>query len=101
MQKAAIARRIHQQAGILEYKAAKVVDWILGLLKATLEAGEPINIQGFGKFRVRSKRARPGRNPQTGEPVTISARRVVTFHPSLVLTTEVNSVAVEREEAVV
>ena len=48
MQKRDIARRIHQQAGILEYEAAKVLDRILELLKTTLQAGEPIDIQGYG-----------------------------------------------------
>ena len=100
MRKADIARRIHQQAGILEYEAAKVLDWILELLKTTLQAGEPIAIQGFGKFTVRSKRARQGRNPRTGEAIMISARRVVTFQPSLVLKMEVNPVSAERQETV-
>ena len=94
MQKADIAKCIHQQAGILEYEAAKLLECVLGLLKTTLQAGEPITIQGFGKFTVRSKRARSGRNPPTGEAMMISARRVVTFHPSLLLKTEVNSVEI-------
>ena len=100
MRKADIAKRISQQAGILEYEAAKVLDQILELLKTTLQAGEPIAIQGFGKFTVRSKRPRQGRNPRTGEAVMISARRVVTFQPSLLLKTEVNSVPAERQDAV-
>jgi integration host factor subunit alpha len=100
MQKADIARHIHQQAGISETQAATLLDWILELLKTTLQAGEPIAIQGFGKFIVKSKAARLGRNPRTGEAVTISARRVVTFQPSLVLKAEVNGVPAERQEAV-
>ena len=100
MDKADIARHIHQHAGILEYEAAKLLDWILGLLKTTLQAGEPITISGFGKFTVRNKLPRTGRNPRTGEIVMISARRVVTFHPSLRLRTEMNSVPAEQQEAV-
>ena len=100
MQKADIARRIHQQAGISETQAAKLLDQILELLKITLQAGEPITISGFGKFTVRSKGARQGRNPRTGEAVMISARRVVSFRPSLVLKTEMNSVLADRQEAV-
>jgi integration host factor subunit alpha len=99
MRKRDIARHIHQQAGISQTEAAKLLDQILELLKTTLQAGEPIDIQRFGKFTVRSKRPRQGRNPQTGEAVMISARRVVTFHPSLRLRTEVSSVQVERQEA--
>jgi integration host factor subunit alpha len=100
MHKAAIARHIHQETGILEYQAAKLLDHILELLKRTLQGGEPITIYGFGKFTVRSKRAREGRNPRTGEAVMISARRVVSFHPSIVLKAEVNSIRAGRQEAV-
>jgi integration host factor subunit alpha len=100
MQKADIARHIHQQAGISETEAATLLECVLELLKATLQKGEPITIQGFGKFAVRSKRPRQGRNPRTGEAVMISARRVVTFHPSLLFKTEMNSVPAERQESV-
>ena len=82
MKKADIARRIHQQAGISADEAARVVDWIVALFKCTLESGEPIVITGFGTFKVLNKRPRRGRNPRTGEEMTIAARRVVTFHPS-------------------
>ena len=100
MQKRHIAKRISQQVGILEYQASKLLDQILELLKTTLQAGEPITIQSFGKFTVRSKDPRQGRNPKTGEPVLISARRVVSFQPSLILKAEVNFVRAEREDAV-
>ncbi|RPH80568.1 MAG: integration host factor subunit alpha [Nitrospiraceae bacterium] len=100
MQKREIARHIHQQAGISEREAAKVLECVLELLKTTLQNGEPIAIQGFGKFTVRDKRSRPGRNLQTGEALMISARRVVTFHPSLLFTTEMNSISAERQDAV-
>ena len=100
MQNADIARHIHQEAGISETEAATLLDWILELLKTTLQASEPITIQNFGKFTVRSKRARPGRNPRTGETIMIAARRVVTFRPSLQRTTEVNSFLTEPREAV-
>lgn len=96
MQKADIAKRIHHQAGISETEAATLLDWFLELLKTTLQAGEPITIYGFGKFTVLSKRARQGRNPITREAIMITARRVVTFHPSLVLKAEVNGVPAER-----
>ena len=99
MQKADIARHIQQQAGISETEAAKLLEWFLELLKTTLQKGEPIAIQGFGRFTVRSKRARPGRNPKTGETVMVSARRVVTFHPSIILKTEVNSPSAEGQKA--
>ena len=90
MQKADIATRIHQHTGISKGEAAKVLDWVVELFKTTLQAGESITITRFGKFSVRKKHARPGRNPRTGEEMTISARRVVTFQPSHLFKTEVN-----------
>ena len=98
MQKADIARHIHKQAGISETESAKVLACVLGLLKTTLQAGEPITIQGFGKFIIRGKRARQGRNPRTRVAVMIPARRVVTCHPSLVLKAAVNGVPVRSQQ---
>ncbi|HEY6262720.1 MAG TPA: integration host factor subunit alpha [Nitrospiraceae bacterium] len=92
MQKAEIAERIHQEAGISEKRAATLLDWILELLKVTLKHGETIAIFNFGKFTVRTKASRPGRNPRTGERITIAARRVVTFHASPRLKAELNTV---------
>lgn len=60
-------------------------------LKNTLSQGQKIKISGFGNFVVREKRSRIGRNPQTGETIEISARRVLTFRPSQVLRAEVNA----------
>ena len=99
MDKRDIARHVHQHAGISETQAATLLDWVLDLIKTTLQAGEPIAISGFGKFAVLRKRARPGRNPRTGEAIMITARRVVTFHPSLVLKAEVIGVPAEGQEA--
>lgn len=88
-----IADRIHQEARISHEEAARLLDWILDLLKATLQQGEPIAIVNFGTFKVRSKSSRPGRNPATGEAMMISSRRVVTFHASPHLTAEMNEPA--------
>lgn len=66
-------------------EANAVVDNIIDTMRETLAKGEEVKISGFGKFVVHSKNARTGRNPQTGEPVHISARRVVKFRPSDVL----------------
>jgi len=60
------------------------------IIKQTLESGEDVLISGFGKFCVREKKKRPGRNPQTGENVIIDARRVVTFQCSELLRGEIN-----------
>jgi integration host factor subunit alpha len=59
-------------------------------MKDTLEAGENLKISGFGNFEVRQKADRRGRNPQTGETITIEARRVLTFKPSSILRRSVN-----------
>jgi integration host factor subunit alpha len=63
---------------------------VFGVLKNTLEAGEDIKIAGFGKFKVKQKKDRRGRNPQTGEAITIEARRILSFKPSALLKTAVN-----------
>src|SRR5690349_19063053 len=90
MQKIEIAQRIHQEAGIPLEESAELLDWILDLLKTTLQKGEPITIMNFGRLSIRSKQPRPGRNPRTGEPIMIGARRVVTFRASDHLTAEMN-----------
>ena len=90
MTQAEIAGRIHQQTGLSEHKAGEVLDRILDILKSTLQQGEEIVITNFGKFAVRSKRARQGRNLRTGEETIIPARRVVTFHASPLLKADVN-----------
>jgi nucleoid DNA-binding protein len=82
MTKVDIARRIHERAEISEPEAEELLEWILDLLKFTLRTGEDITIVGFGRFRVRTKNARTGRNLRTGEEITIPRRRVVTFHAS-------------------
>ena len=65
--------------------AHDLVDLLFDTIVEALEAGEDVRIFGFGRWSVREKRARPGRNPATGEPTVISARRVVSFRPSRVL----------------
>jgi integration host factor subunit alpha len=91
MTKTEIGKRIHEQAEISEDEAESVLEQILELLKSTLQRGEEIIVTGFGKFRVRGKKARVGRNPRTGEQITIPARRVVTFHASPLLKEYVNT----------
>lgn len=59
-------------------------------MKSTMEAGEKIKIAGFGNFEVKEKKDRNGRNPQTGEFITITARKVLTFKPSMVLKLAIN-----------
>ena len=60
-------------------RAVEIIEILLELIKAKLAAGEDVLISGFGKFCVKSKRERRGRNPATGEDMMLEARRVVTF----------------------
>lgn len=63
-------------------ESKKLVELILEIMKGKLEDGDEVKISGFGKWTVKEKRTRPGRNPHTGQRIEIAARRVVTFHPS-------------------
>ena len=63
-------------------ESKEIVEFLLEDLKSSLEKGDDVKISSFGKWTVRSKSARPGRNPHTGERIEITPRRVVTFHPS-------------------
>lgn len=86
MTKADIIEAVYEKVGGFSKKeAAEIVESVFTQIKETLERGEKIKISGFGNFIVREKKARIGRNPQTGEEITISARRVLTFKPSQVL----------------
>jgi integration host factor subunit alpha len=91
MTKADIVDKVCEQVGGFSKKeAADLVDQVFDTIKAVLETGEKIKISGFGNFVVREKNPRPGRNPQTGQEITIEARRVLTFKPSNVLKTALN-----------
>ena len=85
MTKADIVENIYEKVGLSKEESARIVELVLELLKETLVEGEPIKISGFGNFVVRQKRSRRGRNPQTGEEIEISARRVLTFKSSPIL----------------
>src|SRR5436853_5213973 len=79
------------KVGFSKKESAEIVELVFDTIKDTLEKGEKIKISGFGNFVVREKRSRVGRNPQTGQSIEISARRVLTFRPSQVLRAEVNT----------
>ena len=76
--------------GFTKKDSAKIVETVLELIKSTLKAGDEILISGFGKFCVKEKKQRRGRNPATGEDLILDARRVVTFKCSPVLTDKIN-----------
>lgn len=83
--KADIVERVYKEAGFSKKEAADLVDLVFKVIKDTLARGEKVKISGFGNFSIRDKATRVGRNPQTGEAMNISARRVLTFKPSQIL----------------
>ncbi len=85
-----LINQIHAETGLSRKECISAVDSILEMMKHELSRGNGVMISGFGKWTVRKKQARKGRNPQTGEDLTISSRRVVTFKPSTVLREEIN-----------
>lgn len=82
MTKAEIAKIVHERVGLSKKESAQIVDAVLDAVRQSLEDGKDVKISGFGHFMVRSKRARRGRNPKTGEEITITPRKVVTFRAS-------------------
>lgn len=91
MTKADIVEALYEKVGFSKKEAADLVELVFDQIKGTLSKSEKIKISGFGNFVVREKRSRIGRNPQTGQSIEISARRVLTFRPSQVLRAEVNA----------
>jgi integration host factor subunit alpha len=91
MTKAEIVQALYTRVGGFSKKeSADMVDLVFEMMKETLGRGEKIKISGFGNFVLRDKRQRPGRNPQTGEPIKISERRVLTFKASQILKQALN-----------
>ena len=88
--KARIAKTIRNRLGFTNAHSAQLVHSLLEIIKRTLEDGEDVLITGFGKFCVKEKRKRRGRNPQTGEDLMLDARRVVSFRCSGVLRDKIN-----------
>ncbi|MCK5689617.1 integration host factor subunit alpha [Myxococcota bacterium] len=97
MTKADLIEAVHGRVGFSKKESADLVEMVFDTMKDTLEQGQKIKISGFGKFEVRDKRSRSGRNPQTGKVIEISARRVLTFKPSQVLRAALNQGTVEGD----
>ncbi len=77
--KALIAKKIGDDCGFMKREAEEIFEKMLDIMKARLVAGEDVMMSGFGKWSVKSKHARKGRNPKTGEQIVLDARRVVTW----------------------
>ncbi|MBW1720811.1 MAG: integration host factor subunit alpha [Deltaproteobacteria bacterium] len=76
--------------GFTYKRAQEISETLLEIVKRTLENGEDVLISRFGKFCVKHKRRRRGRNPATGEDLILAERRVVTFRPSSILRDKIN-----------
>jgi len=85
-----IAERLQSELGFPRNQSIEIVESLLELMKSTLESGDDLLVSGFGKFTVRDKHERKGRNPATGEDAILPARRVVTFKWSGTLRDKVN-----------
>lgn len=90
MTKADIVEKIYEKVGFSKKDSAELVELVFDIIKGTLETGDKIKIAGFGNFVVKDKADRRGRNPQTGEEITITARKILTFKPSQVLKASLN-----------
>lgn len=77
--KADFSEKLFDELGLNKREAKEMVELFFEEIKGSLENGEEVKLSGFGKFELRDKSPRPGRNPKTGEEVAITARRVVTF----------------------
>ena len=89
--KAELIQQVHKQhEGLTKIQAADSVEAFLRISKNSLINGSDLLLSGFGKFNVKNKKSRKGRNPQTGEELILDARRVVTFNSSGILRDKVN-----------
>jgi len=90
MTKIDLVEAIHGTTDFSKKESAIIVDTFFGIIKETLEKGDEVKISGFGNWSVRNKNSRMGRNPRTGEPVEITARRVLSFKASKILKDNIN-----------
>jgi integration host factor subunit alpha len=91
--KADFAEKLFDELGLNKREAKDLVELFFEEMKESLERGEEVKLSGFGKFELRDKTSRPGRNPKTGEEVAITARRVVTFRAGQKLKARVEAYA--------
>ena len=88
--KALIVEGVAEQIGYTKNQSVNTIEILLELIKRSLESGEDVLVSGFGKFCVKEKRERQGRNPATGEDMMLEPRRVVTFNCSHKLRDRIN-----------
>ena len=81
---------VAETADLSKADATRALDAVIGAISGALKNGDQVSVVGFGTFLVRQRAARTGRNPQTGEEIEISSRRILTFKPSQVLKSALN-----------
>ena len=90
MTKVDIIENIYEKVGFSKKEVSKIVESVFDIIKESLQHEDKIKVSGFGNFVIRKKRARRGRNTQTGSDIEISPRRILTFKPSQVLKAGLN-----------
>jgi len=88
--KADLIQKVYRQHDLTKTQATEVVEAFLGIAKRSLQEGEDLLLSGFGKFNVKQKNSRRGRNPQTGAELLLAPRKVITFKPSGILRDRIN-----------
>jgi integration host factor subunit alpha len=89
--KAHVVEKVQNRLELPKDKSAELIESLLEIMKGTLEKGEDVLVSGFGRFCVKEKKERRGRNPQTGKDMMLGRRRVITFRCSGVLRDKINS----------
>jgi integration host factor subunit alpha len=90
MTKADIFEKVQNSIGTTRKESAELVETVFAIMKSTLESGENLKISGFRNFEVKQKADRRGRNPQTGETITITSPKILSFKPSNLLKHAIN-----------
>lgn len=93
-----LSAALAKQCGFDKKSAKNFIDGFFEEIRRTLASGEEVKLSGFGNFTVRDKKARPGRNPKTGENVPVSARRVVIFKAGLKMRGRVEAAKIKDEK---
>jgi integration host factor subunit alpha len=91
LKKEDIISHVYERADLTKSQSKQAVETLFGIMKETVEDGDHVKISGFGKFQVKEKRARRGRNPQTGKNMDLRARRILIFRTSPVLRDRINA----------
>ena len=91
MTKADLVEIVFEKVGLSKKEAQDIIEIIFDMIKQAFVKGESVKIPGFGTFNVRQKASRRGRNPQTGEELTIAPRRVLTFKASNQFKTQIET----------